>query len=257
MTIKRVIAVSLSTAALIAGSALGGLPVASALPSPAATSQTGDMRADAKEISSGALVNAWYGSFLQRNTNADALVWIYALDGGAEPADVTWAITHSPEYHEKRIADLYDRLLDRAPDAGAQYWLDGTNAQRFPVEWVYQNVLASPEYFSRTTQGKGPVTSWYGELLHRTTVSNAEKAYWVERIDQVGRFSALREFYYSPEAVRTRIGDSYQYLLDRPADPGGLAYWYDKEVESDINVQVLIANSDEYRTRSNPENPDG
>lgn len=240
MDTKRRIAATLGTTALLAGSAFVAQPMAHALPPPTSSTHTSVLEARAglgpAQISSGGLVNAWYGSFLQRNTNADALVWIDALDGGAEPADVTWAITHSPEYHQKRIADLYDRLLGRAPDAGAQYWLDGTNAQQFPVEWVYQNVLASPEYFSRTTKGKGPVTSWYSEFLHRPSASAGEKDYWVARITEVGRLTALREFYYTPEAVRTRIDDSYRYLLDRPADAGGLAYWYAKEGESDVNV---------------------
>ncbi len=198
------------------------------------------------------LVDRWYGDFLGRDADAGSQYWVDRLDAGAKPSDVTWAITHSSEYHEFQVSLAYQRLLGRYPDKGAQYWVDGLNSQRFPVEWVVQNLLASPEYAKQRGGDTGAVTGWYDFLLNRWdagSVSAGEKAYWVKRISQVGRLGALREFYYSGDAVRHRIDINYASLLNRTADSGGLSYWFAQEVESDINVQVLIANTEEYRTR--------
>lgn len=197
------------------------------------------------------VVDAWYSDFLGREAGADpgSQYWVdqFALQA---PADLLWQITHSREYHDKQIAGYYNDFLLRAPDAGAAYWVDGATAGRFPVEWAAQNILASQEFVDRRTFGLGNDYAprfWYLYVLGRSA-GTGEEAYWADRIRRVGRLAALRELWYSDEAVTRRIDEHYQDLLYRP-DPtlGEIAYWRSKEMESDINVQVLMAATPEYR----------
>ncbi len=172
------------------------------------------------------------------------------------PADVLWTITHSREYVEREIARYYNEHLRRAPDRGASSWVEGAVAGRFPLEWVEQNIMASPEYWEvhyGSILGDGyPVTYWYYDVLGRSTgASDGERAYWADRSRRIGRLGALREVWYSDEAVRHRINEHYKDLLYRfeGADIAGLNYWSPKERESDINVQVLLASTPEYRSK--------
>ncbi|MGQ7297618.1 DUF4214 domain-containing protein [Quadrisphaera sp. KR29] len=196
-------------------------------------------------------VNAWYRDFLERDATADpgSQYWVDTI-GRSNPADALWAITHSREYTEKQITSYYNDYLNRAPDPGASYWIDGAIAGRFPVEWAQQNILASQEFANTWSSSYGRefvARAWYLYVLSRTP-NDGEVAYWAGRIDRVGRLAALRELWYSGEAVRYRVNQHYKDLLRRDADIPGLNYWYGKEVESDINVQVLLAATPEYRT---------
>ena len=230
----------LCTLALAATAALTGAPAAQAAPTTDTT------------------VRAWYIEFLgrsaeQANNDPGRQYWVRRIDAGMRPSDALWAITHSREYVEREVAARYNEYLLRAPDAGARSWVDGAASGRFPLEWVEQNLLASQEYVDRRTFGLGDgyvPRFWYLHVLGRSA-PEGEEAYWAGRIRQVGRLNALRELWYSDEAVRYRINEHYKSLLYRfeGADFAGLAYWYPKEVESDINVQVLLASTPEFATK--------
>lgn len=235
MSLRRGLAAALAAAALLAPLTL--------VAAPAATAATGDDRA---------VVDNWYADFLGRDASADpgSQYWVDQLKVRA-PGDLLWSITHSREYVEDEVTDIYNGYLDRAPDSGANYWVEGATAQRFPIEWAEQNVLASAEYarhhYADTLGESNVATWWYRDVLGREA-SAGEAAYWAGRSARIGRLGALRELWYSDEAVRGRINEHYNYLLSRDADLPGLNYWYPKEVESDINVQVLLAASQEYRS---------
>jgi hypothetical protein len=197
------------------------------------------------------VVNAWYRDFLGRDATADpgSQHWVDQMDR-RNPADLVWAIAHSREHHDKQVAAYYNDHLLRAPDPGARYWVDGATAGRFPLEWAEQNILASQEYVDRRTFGLGNdyvPRFWYLHVLGRAA-GDGEERYWADRIRRVGRLAALRELWYSDEAVRHRIDGHYLTLLRR-TDPtlGEVDSWRTEEVESDINVQVLMAASPEYR----------
>ena len=233
------------TLAGLASAALGAASSASAAPvAPVAL------------VSHDALVRAWYRDFLGR-TAAQALAdtsrrpWVAALDAGAAPSDVLWAITHAREHVERQVASFYLDLLGRGPDAGAEAWVEGVLAGRFPLEWVEQNVLASDELARLRSGGAGGseflVDAWYARVLGRVRVTDDEEAFWGGRIAAAGRLGALRELYYSPEAVTHRVRGHHSALLRRAASAAEVAYWSPKEVESDVNVAVLLASSPEYR----------
>jgi hypothetical protein len=153
------------------------------------------------------------------------------------------------------VGQLYWKHLQRQPDPGAAYWVDGVAQGRFPLEWVNQNILASPEYAAlwakvyKSTKSSVTANAWIGTLLNRRASAD-ETAYWGKRIDKVGRLGALRDLYYTDEAVYQRINGHYQELLGRPVDGNGYSYWYGLETKDDRAVQVQIAATPEYREHS-------
>jgi len=232
---KKVLAAA-ATATMIAGAALAAAPAA-----PAATA-----------ASPASTVDAWYGHFLGREADAGSRYWVKQIEAGARASDQIWAITHSDEYNREDIAAYYAFYLSREPDVGVRYWQQGANAQRFPLEWVEQNVAASPEAVAAANRrGDGDLiqTWYYGALGAGGTFrfpDQGEVAYWNARVRAIGALGAYRELYYTPEAVTARITNWYARLLGRKPSAGEVAYWYPKEVESDINVGVLIASTPEY-----------
>lgn len=194
-------------------------------------------------------VNLWYFDWLDRHAPDDpsSQHWVDQINGGAKASDQVWAIMHSAEFNNSTIDAYYEGYLGRSSaGGGSTYWRQGVKSGAFPLEWVRQNVLASPEY-----QGKHRGTlirAWYGDVLvaEDRTPSRGEVAYWEGRVRQVGALDALRELWYSPEAVNDRITINYFFLLNREPSAGERAYWYPKTVESDINVSVLISSTEEY-----------
>lgn len=232
-TLRRT-AAAVATITLTLSGALVTAPVASA----------------ATGLNSPKLVDEWYNEFLGRDADAGARYWSDQIDAGTKPSDVLWAITHSREYVVRDVTALYRQYLRRAPDAGASYWIEGATRQTFPVEWVEQNLLASQEYANKNqVQDRGEAFvaySWYGDVLGRYNSTSGDQAYWAGRTAKIGRLGALREMWYSPEAVNIRVQGHYTDIFVRDADGNGLAYWYPKEIESDINVPVLLACSPEF-----------
>ncbi|MBF5082206.1 hypothetical protein [Quadrisphaera sp. INWT6] len=201
------------------------------------------------------VVEAWHRDFLQRGAGAadqERCTGFITTFGAVAAAD---DLTRTREYAEHQVGQVYRELLQRSPDPGAAYWVDGVAEGGFPLEWVVQNVLASQEYADLWAGAHGSrkpsVTAgaWVLALLDRRATPG-EEAYWGDRITQVGRLGALRDLYYTPEGVRHRIDGHYRELLDRPADGGGTSYWYGLESTDDRAVQVQIAASPEYRERS-------
>ena len=238
--------------AVMAAHALAGITATTSLTSanPAAAATSPSERT---------VVNAWYSDFLGRDAATDpgSQYWVDQITR-AKPADALWSITHSREYTASEVQGLYRGYLPSrpVPQAEAAQWSEGVLAGRYPLEWVLQNLLAGKAYAEQAktrnpsaSGGRALPQQWYTDVLGRDA-SGGEADYWAGRITRVGALGALRELYYSPEAVGHRIDQHYHELLGRGADPAGLGYWYAKEVESDINVQVLLASTPEYRTRS-------
>lgn len=201
------------------------------------------------------VVDAWHHDFLQRGANDADLDRYTSFITTFGPVAAADDLTRTRAYAEHQVALVYGELLQRRPDAGASYWVDGVAEGRFPLEWVTQNVLASQEYadlWARAHGSRSPqvtANAWIMALLDRKATAG-EEDYWGRRTTQVGRLGALRDLYYTPEGVRARIDRHYRELLGRPADGGGTSYWYGLETKDDRAVQVQIAASPEYRERS-------
>jgi len=220
-----------------AAAGLGVVPAASAEDARAAAPSTDQV------------VQEWYGDFLFREDPAadpDRGYWVGRLDRGDRRGDVAWSLTETREYAEVNVAFLYDYYFDRTPDRGAEGWVSGVAGRGMALEWVEQNLLASEEYWLAANSSRTElVRVWYADLLGRDA-SRADISYWSARTDQIGRLAAVREIWYSQEAVDRRIRGNYFDLLGRLPSPGEVGYWRPLERESDRNVQVLIAATPEY-----------
>lgn len=203
-----------------------------------------------------ATVGGWYQDFLGRDSSDDpgSRYWTDQLRERSEES-VLRELTRTVEYNEGELDDYYGAYLGRSPDPGSAYWLNGTTSGAFPLEWAEQNVLGSREYQEDYVTRPRLIFSWYSNVLGIESgegtreITSGEFYYWSNRVSQIGTLGTLREMWYTPEAVSMRISDHYSQLLGRLPSEGEIGYWFDKEVQSDINVQVLIGSSPEYITR--------
>lgn len=256
-SLAKKLASTLGVGSLLLGTALVAGPAASAAPpvtTAASASAPGTSSTALMPQAAGprtALVNAWYWRFLYRDAEDDpgARYWVEQLRT-VPPADVLTQLLRTREYVLKEVNRSYEEHLGRSVDGsgGEGYWVRGVMNGQFPLEWVEQNVLASPEHVSRAGQvgGAGAVVrSWYADILQRTELRPGEEQYWTARLAQTSPLQVVREIWYSSEAVNLRIEDHYYASLGRGPDAAGLGYWYGQEVASDARVQILIASSPE------------
>lgn len=251
-SLAKKLATTLGVGSLLLGTALVASPAATAAP-PVTTAATAPAStADVVPLAAGprtALVTAWYSQYLYRWAPEDpgSQYWIERLRTVA-PAQVLTELLATDEYVTKEISRYYDQYLGRSLDAGAQYWVRGVRDGRFPLEWVEQNVLASPEHVARAGEVGGAVAvvrDWYASILQRTELRSGEEGYWVGRLAATSPLQVVREIWYTSEAVNQRIDQHYRYSLEREPSDGERGYWYGQEVASDITTTVLIASSPE------------
>lgn len=234
MSTLRRLAATLSAGILIASS-VALAPAAAAEDEPSAPATNAQ------------IIDDWYFQFLQRPSDAGASYWVALLDRGDKPSDVLWSLTHTREYTTVVIDDWYGAYLSRFHDNSVDYWIDGVQSGRFSLEDVHQNILASDEFSKKGNLGQDyTVRRWYAALLRRDYPTTGELNYWLGRIDAVGRLAAVREMYYAPDSVNTRINKWYDDLIWRKPDAGGASYWYPKGVENHVNVGVLVASTPEH-----------
>ncbi len=245
-------ATTLGVGSLLLGTALVAGPAATAAPpvttvaaAPAATAGVAPLAAGPRT----ALVNAWYSNYLLRWAPEDpgSRYWVERLRT-VPPAQVLTELLATDEYVTQQIAGYYDRYLGRAPDAGAQHWVRGVRGGSFPLEWVEQNVLASPEHVARAGEVGGPpavVRDYYATILQRTELRSGEEGYWVGRLAGTSPLQVVREIWYSSEAVNRRVDQHYDSALGRGPSAGERGYWYGQEVASDITTSIRIASSPE------------
>ena len=247
------LATTLGVGSLLLGTALVATPAATAAPpvtitasAPASTTADSPMATGART----ALVTAWYRQFLLRDAAQDpgSSYWVVQLRD--RPADAVLAeILSSREYVTTTINSYYAQYLNRSTDRGAQYWIDGVARGDFPFEWVQQNILASPEYLASASAGgrgtDGVIEAWYADVLGRTVASPGELAYWKSQLQQDSPLLVLRQLWYTPEAANGRVAFRYAIHLGRAPGPGEVAYWYGREVVSDIATTIAIASSPE------------
>ena len=151
-------------------------------------------------------------------------------------------LTHSVEYLQNVLTDIYQHYLDRTPDApGLHYWVQtmqsGTSDQQ-----VEASFLGSREYIAdHGGTGAAWVQGMYHDLLGRNPDSQG-LAYWEQQLNQGASPQAVAlGFAASPERAGQHIATDYWTYLGRAASPQEVNYWVGQFRQGTSN-EMLVAN---------------
>ncbi len=205
------------------------------------------------------LATRFYLDLLHRSPQpSEAAFWAAALDNGRSREAVAGGFTLGDEYRGNLIRADYRALLGRDPEAGAlEGWLARLQAG-LTEEQLTALVLGSQEFFQQ--QG-GTADAWltgvYGVVLGRTPDATGFM-FWLNVMHSGAPREAVAYLIVSSAEGRTfTIQDTYQALLRRDAEAGGLASWQAGFDQGQSVGQVVagIAAAGEYlrgTTRANP-----
>lgn len=233
------------------------------------------------ESPSSRLVDSWYNRFLGRVPDAQGSRYWEDQLARRSPEDVLRELTRTREYATRKVTGLYRWYLEREPDQGARYWIDGLQQGRFRPEWVEQSIVASPEYASLLLRSSFAASyDWRGDpalrdraiLIQnyvdaafgtgappngsrdaitfsgspRVLINGGDLSYWLDDRWPTDRLGLLRAIWYEDAAVDERIERAYMLQLAREPNAGETAYWRGPERASDDEVMLLIASSPEH-----------
>ena len=182
-----------------------------------------------------------YGLLLNRTPDAGAASWVDALNSGTSPASVVLGIEASTEYLTDQVAGLYNRYLQRAPDAaGEQSWVDML-ASGGTLEQVAEGLVSSPEYFQdHGSSNSGYVVRSMARCLAARPV-RMELAGWVAALNSgASRMAVAINFLTSTEYRTDLVQADYNLYLGRSADSAGLAGWLNA-LQASVTDQAVLA----------------
>ncbi len=172
-------------------------------------------------------VGQLYRDLLHREADATGLShWAGLLAHGAHRDDVFGRISHSEEHIRLVIDDLYHRLLQRGPDAGAFAFFLPLFGRGLAVEQAQEVLLASDEYFRLAggTAG-GFLAAVYRDVLGRNVDASGAATFQGLAGTATGRAAVARTLLRSGEAREAFVRNSYRDFLRRGQDPAGLAFF--------------------------------
>ena len=200
-------------------------------------------------------VRGVYLNLLNRQPDPDALTfWSGAIDAAGDSvaahAAFVNALLTSLEYRSDVISSFYGLYLQRAIDqAGVNFWV-GQVAAGASFEQVRLAFVGSPEFFSTTNAGSPSeaINALYSEVLGRPDGDASDPngaAYWLAHFN-VNTIAA--QFLFSPEGRNFLVSGYYQSILQRAADPVGLAFWTLRLLTgaSDENILLDLLTSTEF-----------
>ncbi len=139
------------------------------------------------------------------------------------------ALTRSAEHRNQVVRQLYVDLLQRpgvggpAPSAAELAGWSEQLAKDGNPNGVAAAFLAGPQYYA---QAGGTDGAWVDALYRDVLGRPADQPGRAINVAQAGdRPGLARGLYTSDEALRRRVVRLYRTLVDRPADPSGLATW--------------------------------
>lgn len=207
-------------------------------------------------------VDQAYRDVLGRPADTDGLVfWSDLIRRGTPPNVLLAQLVGSDEFSGvvEPVVRLYYSVFDRAPDLdGLRFWIDQRRSGS-SLEQIAEAFIASNEFaaLSNATSDTAIVEAVYGRVLGRDP-EPAGLNYWLDLVStgqlSVPGFVVLVSE--SPEHQNRRnplvlTTTVYLGLLQRLADPGGVAYWSDQianGLSHDVFVAAVLA-SQEYSNR--------
>ncbi len=158
--------------------------------------------------------------------------------------------------HQVEIA--YRQIVERYPDAGGlAYWTDALVAGRKQWSQLESALWASGDRYQRWG---GTNTAWvegmYVANLGRVPDAGG-RSYWLQQVATYGRERAAARFLATPTVLANVVREWYAIVLERPADPGGLAHGVEVlgTKGRDALVIELLSSDEFYLDAQHPDPP--
>lgn len=176
-----------------------------------------------------------------------------ALDGGSVGRLAhARSLATSPEWVGRTVDGLYQSALRRpAEPGGVAYWRERILAG-LRVTDLGALLHGSDEAYARAGGTEGPfVDHLYAELLGRPA-DQAGRDHWLAQLRAgTPRHLVAASFFGSVESRRDRVRATYQQVLGRGPEPGGLAHCAEELLRvDDVALAAHLASSDEFFRRA-------
>jgi len=197
-----------------------------------------------------AIVVALYQDLLNRAPDAGGLsLFAGQLQAGITRQAVAQALMASREYLGRVVDRAYAQILNRPADAaGRQFWI-GQMAAGASDDAVTTGLLQSNEYSLIHASNQAFVTALYQDLLGRTPDAAGLAHHVNLLVAGRPRGEIVGDLLGSQERANLVVQEAYVQVLDRPADPAGLATFASRLRSGELNNRALLAaliGSDEY-----------
>ena len=200
-------------------------------------------------------VNGLYRTILGRAPTAAELSTVLGfLKNGTPVPSVASALLHSAEYDADFVTSDYRIFLGINPPAAAvNAWVQMIQQQGLTAEQVAFDFMTTPEFNALHPGNPSFIQALYVDLLGRQA-SASEVAAWNSVLASgTTRAQAVKGLLASPFAAAREVEGLYSVFLNRPADPGGLAFWV-AAVQAGTplaSVAAEIAGTAEFAARAN------
>lgn len=170
----------------------------------------------------------------------------YAFRNGLD--DTARQMSRSKEYAGPMVDDLYERVLQREPDAsGRVYWIgkiqDGEGLRDISIGFY----ASSERYIDSGNTAESYVRGLYRDILHREA-DEGGLADWTGRLRRGASLTHVAGgFFGSPESRADRVNRLYRSILDREVDASGRRTWSDYLLRNDdLDLAAHLTGSLEY-----------
>jgi hypothetical protein len=152
------------------------------------------------------------------------------------------SLTHSAEYYARFIRGIYEKYLQREPDAdGLAYWVSQMQ-NGLSDEHLEAGFIGSAEYIqNHGGTGEAWIIGMYEDLLGRAPDPNG-LAYWLAQLQKgTSPVAIAYGFAASAEREAIRVTRDYQIYLGRNPSPAEVNYWVDQFVNHGASNEDVIA----------------
>jgi hypothetical protein len=176
---------------------------------------------------------------------ATSTAFVTAADHTPPPPDlnlVATLFTHSVEFFQNVLKNLYQQDLGRTPDQpGLNFWLQAMQ-NGMTDEHIEASFLGSPEYIANHGgTGSAWVQGMYHDLLGRSP-DQAGLKFWDNALANGAQPQAVAlGFAASPEREGQRVAKDYLAYLGRPASASEINYWVGQFAQG-VRNETLVAN---------------